>query len=51
MRKMVERKAFLAIPKHQYRVYQWGEHDCSAYNKKNIDCYKYPSSTNFIDEL
>ena len=27
---MVGRKAFLANPKHQYRVYQWGEPDCSA---------------------
>ena len=27
---MVERKAFFANPKHQYRVSQWGEHDCSA---------------------
>ena len=27
---MGERKAFLANPKHQYYVSQWGEHDCSA---------------------
>ena len=27
---MAKRKAFLANPKHQYRISQWGEHDCSA---------------------
>ena len=27
---MVERKAFLAKRKHQYRVPQWGEPGCSA---------------------
>ena len=32
---MVEGKAFLAIPKHQYRVIQCGEHDYSATNKMN----------------
>ena len=32
---MVERKAFLASPKHQYRVSQCREHDCSSNNKKN----------------
>ena len=31
---MVERKAFLPNPKHQYRVSQKGEHDGSADNKK-----------------
>ena len=31
---MVERKAFLANPKHQYDVSQRGEHDCSAHNKR-----------------
>ena len=40
---MVERKAFLANPKHQYHVSQWGEHDCCANNKKNRDCYEYQS--------
>ena len=30
---MVERKFLLAIPKHQYCVSQYGEHDCSANNK------------------
>ena len=31
---MVERKAFLANPKHQYRISQCVEHDCSANNKR-----------------
>ena len=30
---MVERKAFLANPKHQYCASQWGEHDCSTITK------------------
>ena len=41
--KMIERKAFLANPKHQYHVSQWEDHDCSANNKKNDDYYGYPS--------
>ena len=40
---MAERKSFLANPKHQYRVSQWGERDCSAHNEKNGDYYDYPS--------
>ena len=32
---MVERKAFLANPKHECHVSQSREHDCSAHNKKN----------------
>ena len=43
IRKMMERNAFLANPKHQYRVSQWEEHDYSAHNKKNGDYYGYPS--------
>ena len=31
---MVERKAFLAIPKLQYRVTQCEAHDCSAHTKR-----------------
>ena len=31
---MVERKAFLGNPKHQYYVTQRGEHDCIAHNQK-----------------
>ena len=34
---MVEGKAFIANAKHQFRVSQWGEHDCSAHNDKNVD--------------
>ena len=48
---MMERKAFLANPKCQYYVSQQGEHDCNAHNKKNVDCFEYPSLTNFMDEL
>ena len=47
---MVEGKAFLANPKHLYCVSQGGEHDYSAYNKKNVDCYEYPSLTYFMDK-
>ena len=47
---MVERIVFLANQKHQYRVPQRGEHDCSADNKKNGDYYKYPSLTHFMGE-
>ena len=36
IRKIVERKAFLASPKHQYHASQWGEHDCNA-TKKRMD--------------
>ena len=48
---MVERKAFLAILKHQYRASHSGEHDCDATNEKNGDYYKYASLYHFIDEL
>ena len=48
---MEEQKAFLANPKHQYRISQCGEHNCSANNKKNRDYYKYPSLSHLIDEL
>ena len=48
--KMVERKAFLANPKHQYRVFQCGEHDCSDYNQKNRDYYEFQSLSHFTDE-
>ena len=34
IRNMVERKTFLANPNHQYRVSQYGEHDCSAQSQK-----------------
>ena len=48
---MVERKAFVASPSHQYHVPQWGEHDCRAHNKNNGDYYKYPSLAHFTDEF
>ena len=51
MRKMVERKAFLSNLKHQYRVSQYGEQDCSANSKRNGDYYEYPSLSHFTDEL
>ena len=44
------KKAFLAKPMHQYCVSQWGEHDCSAHNKKNKDYYEYPSLSLFMDK-
>ena len=50
-RKMVEIKAFLANPKHQYHVSPCGEDDCSANNKKNGDYYVDPSLPHFTDEL
>ena len=45
------KKVVLANPKHQYRVSQCGKHDCNANNKKNGDCYEYPSLSLFTDEL
>ena len=48
---MVERKAFLANPRRQYRVSQRGEHDCSANNEKNRDYNEYPSLSHFTNEL
>ena len=50
IRNIVERKAFIANPKHQYRVPQCGEHGCSAHDKKNVDYYEYQSLTLFADE-
>ena len=48
---MVERKAFLANTKHQYRVSQYGEQDCGANNKRNADYYKYLNLSHFTDEI
>ena len=45
---MVERKAFLANPKHQYHVSQYGEHYCSAHIEKNGDYNEYQSLSHFI---
>ena len=47
---MVERKAFLANLDYQHRIPQYGEHDCSANNKKNGDYYENPSLPHFMDE-
>ena len=46
----MEINAFLANPKHQYRVFQYGEHDCSSHNEKNRDYNEYPSFSHFTDE-
>ena len=46
---MMERKAFPANPKHQYRISHRGEHDCSAYNKKNGDYFEYSRLSSFMD--
>ena len=40
---MVERKAFLANPKHQDRVSHYKKYDCSTNNKTNKDYHEYPS--------
>ena len=45
------KKVFLANPKHQHQVSQYGEHDCSASKKKNGDYNKHPSLSHFTDEL
>ena len=47
---MVERIAFLANVKHQYRVSEYGEHDCRTQNEKNGNYYEYPSLTYFTNE-
>ena len=48
---MVERNTFLASPRHQDRVFQWGEHDCSAHNEKNGGYHEYPSLSHFTNQL
>ena len=48
---MVERKAFRANQKCQYRPSQSVEHDCIANNKKKGDNYEHPSLSHFTDEL
>ena len=48
---MVEKNTFLANPKHQDYVSQYGEYDSSANNKKNADYYEYTSLPNFTKEL
>ena len=46
-----EKKTFLTIPKHQYRVPHNGEHDCNTKNKKNRDYYEYQSLSHLANEL
>ena len=46
----MESKAFLPNPKHQYRVFQYGEHYYSAHTEKNGDYNEYPSLSYFKDE-
>ena len=48
---MVELKAFLANPKHQGRVSQYGKHDCSTNNKTDGDLFEYRSLSHFTNEL
>ena len=48
---MKERKGFFSNPRHQNRVSQCGEHDCSTHKKKNGDYYEHPSLSHFTDEL
>ena len=47
---MVEGKAFLANPKHQDCISQFGEHDCSANNKKNGDYHVHPRLFHLTEE-
>ena len=51
IRKMVERNAFLANPKHEFYASQRAEYDCSANNRRNEDFYEFPSLSHFINEL
>ena len=50
-KEMAKSKVSLANPKHQYRVTQCGEHDCSANIKKNEGYYWYPCLYHLTDEL
>ena len=45
------KKAILANPKHQYHVSQSREQDYHVNNKKNGDCYEYPSLFHFSNKL
>ena len=58
------KESFFAYPKLQYRVSQWGKHDCSANNnknggyndcsaihKKNVYYCENPGLTSLIDKL
>ena len=41
----MERKGFLAKPKHQYRVFKWGEHDCVDQSQKD---YRLLQESSFV---
>ena len=45
------KKAFLANPKYQYHVSQYGEYGCHANSKKNRYYYEYLSLAHFVAEL
>ena len=49
-KEMMETKTFLAYPKHQYCVSQYGEHDCYGQNKVNREYYEYPRLSYFTNE-
>ena len=44
------KKSFLSNLKHQHRVSQYEEHDCSAHKKKNGDYYEYPGLSHSMNE-
>ena len=45
------KKSFPTNPKHQYCVSYYGEYNHSANNNKNRGYNKYPSFSDFTDEL
>ena len=47
----LERKAFVANPKHQYHVSQWGEQVYGAHSQKNEDYYDNPSLSHSMNEF
>ena len=47
----MEKKVFLANPKHEYHISQCGEHGCSANNDKIGDYNAYPSLSHLMEEL
>ena len=51
LRKMVEWKAYLANPKHQYGVSQYGEHDCSAQTPKECGLLRESKFGSVMDKL
>ena len=43
-------KSFSCKSKALISLSQWGEHDCSAHNKKNGYYYEHPSLSHFMDK-